>query len=72
MNVPQGEIKGVKVTRQGIKNARPVITRTHRPSRQTLFLDLASNTFVPMRKTAPITAPSRTGYVSHYPAEERP
>ena len=26
MNVPQGEIKGVKVTRQGIKNARPVIT----------------------------------------------
>ena len=26
MNVPQGEIKGVQVTRQGIKNARPVIT----------------------------------------------
>src|ERR671912_762188 len=26
MNVPQGEIKGVRVTRQGIKNARPVIT----------------------------------------------
>ena len=26
VNVPQGEIKGVKVTRQGIKNARPVIT----------------------------------------------
>ena len=26
MNVPQGDIKGVKVTRQGIKNARPVIT----------------------------------------------
>jgi len=26
MNVPLGEIKGVKVTRQGIKNARPVIT----------------------------------------------
>lgn len=26
MNVPQGEIRGVKVTRQGIKNARPVIT----------------------------------------------
>ncbi len=26
MNVPQGEINGVKVTRQGIKNARPVIT----------------------------------------------
>ena len=26
MNVPQGEIKGVKVTRQGMKNARPVIT----------------------------------------------
>jgi 5'-nucleotidase len=26
MNVPVGEIKGVKVTRQGIKNARPVIT----------------------------------------------
>lgn len=26
MNVPQGEIKGAKVTRQGIKNARPVIT----------------------------------------------
>jgi 5'-nucleotidase len=25
-NIPQGEIKGVKVTRQGIKNARPVIT----------------------------------------------
>src|SRR5882757_2682179 len=26
MNVPVGEIKGVRVTRQGIKNARPVIT----------------------------------------------
>src|SRR5207253_9632137 len=26
VNVSQGEIKGVKVTRQGIKNARPVIT----------------------------------------------
>jgi 5'-nucleotidase len=26
VNVPQGEIKGVKVTRQGVKNARPVIT----------------------------------------------
>src|SRR2546421_1668076 len=26
VNVPQGEIKGVKVARQGIKNARPVIT----------------------------------------------
>jgi 5'-nucleotidase len=26
MNVPLGEIKGVKVTRQGIKNARPVIS----------------------------------------------
>jgi 5'-nucleotidase len=26
MNVPVGEIKGVKVTRQGIKNARPVIS----------------------------------------------
>src|SRR5712691_537437 len=26
MNVPPGEIKGVRVTRQGIKNARPVIT----------------------------------------------
>ena len=28
INLPPGEIKGVKVTRQGIKNARPVIT-TH-------------------------------------------
>ena len=26
INIPQGEIKGVKVTRQGIKNARTVIT----------------------------------------------
>jgi 5'-nucleotidase len=26
MNVPQSDIKGVQVTRQGIKNARPVIT----------------------------------------------
>ena len=26
INVPQGEIKGVHVTRQGIKNARPVIS----------------------------------------------
>jgi 5'/3'-nucleotidase len=26
INIPQGEIKGVRVTRQGIKNARPVIT----------------------------------------------
>ncbi len=26
VNVPLGEIKGVKLTRQGIKNARPVIT----------------------------------------------
>ena len=31
MNVPQTEIKGVKVTRQGIKNARPVITNTSIP-----------------------------------------
>jgi hypothetical protein len=56
MNVPQGEIKGVKVTRQGIKNARPVIT-------DTLILEanpisgLASNTFAPMQKMVPITAP---------------
>lgn len=26
INIPQGELKGIKVTRQGIKNARPVIT----------------------------------------------
>ena len=26
VNIPRGEIKGVQVTRQGIKNARPVIT----------------------------------------------
>jgi len=26
INVPKGEIKGIKVTRQGIKSARPVIT----------------------------------------------
>ncbi|HEY0005868.1 MAG TPA: 5'/3'-nucleotidase SurE [Pyrinomonadaceae bacterium] len=26
INIPQGEIKGVRVTRQGLKNARPVIT----------------------------------------------
>src|SRR2546423_8627964 len=26
VNVPQGEIRGVRVTRQGIKNARPIIT----------------------------------------------
>jgi 5'-nucleotidase len=26
INIPQGEIKGIRVTRQGIKNARPVIT----------------------------------------------
>jgi len=26
INVPPGEVKGVKVTRQGMKNARPVIT----------------------------------------------
>jgi 5'-nucleotidase len=26
INLPPGEIKGVRVTRQGIKNARPVIT----------------------------------------------
>jgi len=26
INIPRGEIKGVRVTRQGIKNARPVIT----------------------------------------------
>lgn len=26
INIPTGEIKGVRVTRQGIKNARPVIT----------------------------------------------
>ena len=26
INVPLGEVKGVKITRQGIKNARPVIT----------------------------------------------
>jgi 5'-nucleotidase len=26
INIPQGEIKGVRVTRQGIKNARPVIS----------------------------------------------
>jgi 5'-nucleotidase len=26
MNVPLGEVQGVRVTRQGIKNARPVIS----------------------------------------------
>ncbi|HEX8710168.1 MAG TPA: 5'/3'-nucleotidase SurE [Pyrinomonadaceae bacterium] len=26
INIPQGEIKGVRVTRQGLKNARPVIS----------------------------------------------
>jgi len=26
VNVPKGEIKGVKITRQGIKNARPIIS----------------------------------------------
>src|SRR3982751_5910485 len=26
VNIPQGEIKGVRVTRQGLKNARPVIS----------------------------------------------
>src|SRR5438105_8687424 len=26
VNVPPGEVKGVRVTRQGIKNARPIIT----------------------------------------------
>src|SRR5881227_154368 len=26
VNVPQGEVRGVRVTRQGIKNARPIIT----------------------------------------------
>jgi 5'-nucleotidase len=26
INIPRGEVKGVRVTRQGIKNARPVIS----------------------------------------------
>src|SRR5260370_4249585 len=38
VNVPLGEIKGVKVTRQGIKNARPVITEHIDPRGKPYFL----------------------------------
>lgn len=31
VNVPPGEVRGVRVTRQGIKNARPVISEHHDP-----------------------------------------
>jgi 5'-nucleotidase len=37
INIPQGEIKGVKVTRQGIKNARPVITEHIDPRGKAYF-----------------------------------
>src|ERR1041385_4867432 len=37
VNVPNGEVKGVKVTRQGIKNARPVITEHIAPRGKPYF-----------------------------------
>jgi 5'-nucleotidase len=37
INIPQGEIKGVRVTRQGIKNARPVITEHVDPRNKPYF-----------------------------------
>ena len=37
INLPPGEIKGVKVTRQGIKNARPVITEHIDPRNKPYF-----------------------------------
>jgi 5'/3'-nucleotidase len=37
INIPPGEIKGVKVTRQGIKNARPVITEHIDPRGKAYF-----------------------------------
>src|SRR5918992_78816 len=37
INVPPGEVKGVKVTRQGIKNARPVITEHIDPRGKAYF-----------------------------------
>ena len=37
INLPPGEIKGVKVTRQGIKNARPVITEHIDPRGKAYF-----------------------------------
>lgn len=37
INIPRGEIKGVRVTRQGIKNARPVITEHIDPRGKAYF-----------------------------------
>lgn len=37
INVPRGEIKGVRVTRQGVKNARPVITEHTDPRGKPYF-----------------------------------
>jgi 5'-nucleotidase len=37
INIPPGEIKGVRVTRQGIKNARPVITEHIDPRGKAYF-----------------------------------
>jgi len=37
INLPPGEIKGVRVTRQGIKNARPVITEHIDPRNKPYF-----------------------------------
>ncbi|MFN2454581.1 MAG: 5'/3'-nucleotidase SurE [Pyrinomonadaceae bacterium] len=37
INIPPGEIKGTRVTRQGIKNARPVITEHRDPRGKAYF-----------------------------------
>jgi 5'-nucleotidase len=37
INLPPGEVKGVRVTRQGIKNARPVITEHIDPRGKAYF-----------------------------------
>jgi len=31
INVPPGKVRGVRVTRQGVKNARPIISEHHDP-----------------------------------------
>lgn len=37
INIPQGEIKGVRLTRQGIKNARPMIAENRDPRGRPYF-----------------------------------
>ena len=57
INIPAKEINGVRVTRQGIKNARPVISEHIDPEANLIF-GLAKNTLTTLLLTARTTKPS--------------